>query len=427
MCSFSNPRGRSFRVWLGRTSSFWLVAALLFYKVVLHREPTWHRRQRWVRQRARQFLRGIRSVHLAGGARRRGRRALRVLAAHHTWNPAEQTVQVLHLWNTMEWQCKKCQTRQLISKENCSKCGQHWSKVWHQRQRVRARSHSKPKPAPQEGKEGKQDEDLAIFSTRTPWVATTPNSRINTVTTTAPSPSAVETAKTVEEGVALPPEPVLPPPPSVDQTKLLEQLRGLRQSMGSLPDELEQKLRDLEAANGASEAKLSHGHLNKMVKVEKQVSGLSDKIRKLDQDWQTFVSQVDERFRKHKGMFLETRAQLVLARKQKIEELAAIKEEITRASQSLLSTASPAEVEVLDVEDQALMESLQQAAVPLAFMDEYPDMEMEEEDPTGPPSEGRPTIAPFRRGGSVTSPSKVANVHLKQKTEKPTKTDGKTG
>ena len=198
--------------------------------------------------------------------------------------------------------------------------------------------------------------------------------------------------------------------------------------MGSLPDELEQKLRDLEEKAGASEAKLSHGHLNKMVKVEKQVSGLSDKIRKLDQDWQTFVTQVDERFRKHKSMFLETRAQLVLARRQKIEELAAIKEEITRASQSLLSTASPAEVEVLDVEDQALMESLQQATAPLDFMDEYPDMEMEEEEtPAEPTQEGRPAIAPFRRGGSVTSPTKVANVHLKSKTEKSNKADSKTG
>lgn len=191
--------------------------------------------------------------------------------------------------------------------------------------------------------------------------------------------------------------------------------------MGSLPDELEQKLRDLEEKAGASEAKLSHGHLNKMVKVEKQVSGLSDKIRKLDQDWQTFVTQVDERFRRHKSMFLETRAQLVLARRQKIEELAAIREEITRASQSLLSTASPAEVEVLDVEDQALMDSLQQATAPL-------DMDMEEEEPPAEPTqEGRPAIAPFRRGGSVTSPTKVANVHLKSKTEKSNKADSKTG
>jgi len=114
--------------------------------------------------------------------------------------------------------------------------------------------------------------------------------------------------------------------------------------MGSLPEELEQKLRDLEEKHVAFEAKLSHGHLNRMGRVEKQVTGLSDKIRKLDQDWQTFVTQVDERFRKHKSMFLGTRARLVLARRQKIEELAAIKEEITRASQSLLSNTNPTEV-----------------------------------------------------------------------------------
>ena len=72
-------------------------------------------------------------------------------------------------------------------------------------------------------------------------------------------------------------------------------------------------------------------------------------------------------------------------------------------------------------------ESLQQAAVPLELMDEYPDMDMEEVETDVAPTDGRPPVAPFRRGGSVTSPTKVANVHLKTKQDKGHKTDGKSG
>ena len=138
------------------------------------------------------------------------------------------------------------------------------------------------------------------------------------MTNATPPQSTVETAKSKEENTALPPEPVLPSPPAADQAKLLEHLRGLRQGMGTLPPELEQKLRDLEDKMGGAEAKLNHGHLNKMQKVQKQVTGITEKIRKLDQDWQTFVAQVEERFHKHKGLFLETRAKLVLAHRQKV-------------------------------------------------------------------------------------------------------------
>ena len=279
---------------------------------------------------------------------------------------------------------------------------------------MRQRSHSKTKAnaSTSEAKDGQPEEDLAVFSTRTPWVATTPNSRVSTVTNATPPQSTVDAAKSKEENTALPPDPVLPPPPTADQAKLLEHLRGLRQGMGALPPELEQKLRDLEDKMGGAEAKLNHGHLNKMQKVQKQVTGITEKIRKLDADWQTFVTQVEERFQKHKGLFLETRAKLVLAHRQKLEELATIKEEISRASQSLMNAQNSDEVDVLDIEDQVLMESLQQAAMPLEIMDEYPDMDVEGDEAM---TAAKSTVGPFRRGAVATSPTKVAKDHLKPK------------
>ena len=242
--------------------------------------------------------------------------------------------------------------------------------------------------------------------------ATTPNSRVSTVTNATPPQSTVEAAKSEDENTALPPEPVLPSPPTADKAKLLEHLRGLRQGMGTLPPELEQKLRDLEDKMGGAEAKLNHGHLNKMQKVQKQVTGITEKIRKLDQDWQTFVAQVEERFHKHKGLFLETRAKLVLTHRQKLEELATIKEEISRASQSLMNAQTTEELDVLDIEDNALLESLQNAAMPLEVMDEYPDMDMDGDETEVPT---KSTVGPFRRGAVATSPTKVAKEHLKPK------------
>lgn len=232
------------------------------------------------------------------------------------------------------------------------------------------------------------------------------------MTNTTPPQSTVETAKSKEENTALPPEPVLPSPPAADQAKLLEHLRGLRQGMGTLPPELEQKLRDLEDKMGGADTKLNHGHLNKMQKVQKQVTGITEKIRKLDQDWQTFVAQVEERFHKHKGLFLETRAKLVLAHRQKLDELATIKEEISRASQSLMNAQTTEELDVLDIEDKELMESLQSAAMPLEGLDDYPDMDVEEGETEAPT---RSTVGPFRRGAVATSPTKVAKEHLKPK------------
>ncbi len=198
----------------------------------------------------------------------------------------------------------------------------------------------------------------------------------------------------------------------MDNSKLLEHLRGLQHAMGSLPPELAQKLQLLEEKGGGPETKLSHGHLNKMGKIQRQITSVTEKITKLDQDWQVFVSQVEERFRKHRGLFQQTRAELIATRKSKMAELAMIKEEISKASQTLLNAPVDQDSDVLEVlDDQELMASLQQAAQTLATLNEYPDME---EDTEMLP-DGKPVVQAFQRRVTATSPSKVAKEHLKVK------------
>lgn len=253
-----------------------------------------------------------------------------------------------------------------------------------------------------------------VFSGKTPWVATTPNSRVNHGTM-ASTPANVTEETSPALKVDLPPEPVLPAPPAQeDGMKTLEHLRGLKQAMNGLPPELEQKLQDLEEKAQSQEIRLNHGHLNKMGKIQRQITALSDKVVKLDADWQTFVSQVEERFRKHKALFLETRNGLIKARKDKLMELELVKAEISRASQSLLNTEVATSNDVIDVDDAALMESLQQASAQLESLDEYPDPEDAEMETLELP-DGTPAVRPFARRATAGSPSKVAKDHLKHK------------
>ena len=372
-------------------SSF--AAGLYLGKVVCVREPSWHRRLRLVRQRARNFLRLWKHRPLTTGARKKFSRAVAVLSCHHTWNLAEQSWRTVHFALTMDWLCKKCQIRHSVSKEHCSKCGQHWSKVWANRtprRRERSKSSSQAKAPP---KTAEAENELAVFAGKTPWVATTPNTRVSQVTTPQ---SREEAAPSEPLKPDMPPEPVLPTPPvPEDETKMLEHLRGLKQALHGLPQELDQKLQELEAKQQSQETKLSHGQLNKMGKVQRQITTLSEKIVKLDQDWQTFVSQVEERFRKHKGLFLSTRTDLLQARKEKVAELEQIKAEISRASQTLLNSTVVSPCEVIEVDDMTLMESLQQAAAPLEELDDYPDPGEEDTEMEAVAADGKAVIQPL--------------------------------
>ena len=290
------------------------------------------------------------------------------------------------------------------------------------RRRERSKSSSQAKAPP---KAAEAENELAVFAGKTPWVATTPNSRVNQVTTPHQREEAAPTDLVKPD---MPPEPVLPsPPPQEDESKMLEHLRGLKQALHGLPQELDLKLQELEAKQQSQETKLSHGQLNKMGKVQRQISTLSEKIVKLDQDWQTFVKQVEERFQKHKGLFLSTRMDLLQARKEKVAELEQIKAEISRASQTLLNSTMISPCEVIEVDDMTLMESLQQAAAPLEELDDYPDPGDEDTEMEAAAVDGKAVVQPFSRRATAGSPTKVAKDHLKVKDVPKAKGDGKSG
>lgn len=319
----------------------------------------------------------------------------------------------------MDWQCNQCAIWVSLRKENCTSCGKHWSTVWKKPSR-RSQSRRRKAAGQKEDadpKEMETEDELTMFTGKTPWVASTPNSRLSTPAVT--SAAGVQPEAKLEEAKmpVMPPEPVLPKPPSQNSVKVIEHLKGLKEVMGQLPEELETRLQQLEAAKPADKA-LSHAHLNRLVKLQRQCRAQKEKVMKLDEDWKKFVSQVQERFTKHKLLFVETRKQLIQSIRDKQQELDAAKEEISKASLSLLQQTVEGEVleEDPELDDGQLMESLMDAHGQLADLDEYPEVDMDiiEDDPPHPTG-AAPTVKPFSRRVSAGSPAKVAKEHLKVK------------
>lgn len=329
----------------------------------------------------------------------------------------------------MDWQCNSCRVWVSIQQDKCTQCGQHWAKVWkksrsRQRQRSQSRKHLMTDKTERQAEQ--DTENLNVFAVKTPWVATTPNTRVSTTTPAQEEMSVHKLQSSGKDSMgSLPPEPTLPMPPTApDANRMLEHLTGLKQAMGQLPEELEKKLLELQDASKANEKLLNHGHLNRLGKIQRQLQTTRDKVDKLDQDWKGFVGQVQERFQKHKELFLETRKQLCLTFQQKQQELVQVKAEIARASQSLM--ANVAEIEDLDeMDDGALQANLLETLAELDQLEEYPEDEMEIE-PAGVHQDGserkKEALRPFARKTTlVTSPTKVTKDHLKLKDHKDTK------
>lgn len=320
----------------------------------------------------------------------------------------------------MDWQCNRCAVWVSIRKEQCTSCGQHWSKVWKKPNGRRSQSRRKKETSRQEeqgAKDIEPEEDLALFTGKTPWIASTPNTRLSQPSPATMASSGKEEGTTGE--VQLPPEPILPKPPQQNSLKVIEHLKGLKDVMGQLPEELETRLQQLEAAQGAEKA-LSHAHLNRLVKLQRQLRTQREKIQKLDSDWKQFVVQVLEKFNKHKGLFVDTRKQLIQVLQEKQAELEAAKDEISKASLSLLQQPDQVEeVEDIELDDGSLMATLMEAQGQCAALDEYPEIDMEGVDDEELKQDSTtPVVKAFTRRATAGSPTKVAKEHLKSKDSK---------
>ena len=243
-----------------------------------------------------------------------------------------------------------------------------------------------------------------LFEGNHPWVISSPQAR--TMIPTASTPAEAEDM----DKLPIPPETKTSPTPETNPEEILTHLRGLKKAMGQLPTALEEQYQTLEAQ--AKDRMLSHGHINKLGRLQKQLTSLSTRIAQMDKDWKGFAEKVLSKFSQHQEMYRQSRASLMEDFLKKSQEIQEAKQEVQQASMSLLNaqtTAPPHPLEELDAAE-VIEEALKE--------DVYMDME-EIEDTEEVSSRKKElksaALAPFRPRPKLTSPSKVHSGHLKQK------------
>ena len=257
------------------------------------------------------------------------------------------------------------------------------------------------KSGAQDETEGVENEEL--FPSKLPWVNTSPQARmVARGLAEQPQSSTTEettTAVAAADKVAVPAEQSDP--------EVLTHLKALKKALGSLPDSLEEQLQSLEAK---ADKTVTHGQINKLGKLQKQLASLGTKISEMDHNWKVFTDKVMQKFATHQQMYQQCRQQLVADFLQKSQEIQAVKEQVQNASVAMFQahvSEPPQPVEAVDVD--ALFEAAQE--------DAYMDMEQgeeEEEDSELVQEKPRPPIGPFRKRLTPVSPTKVHTTHLKK-------------
>ncbi|CAL1129740.1 unnamed protein product [Cladocopium goreaui] len=298
----------------------------------------------------------------------------------------------------------------------------HWSAVWTQPKR-RSRSKSvkaaSSYKATEEQKPQKEGTDWAVFPVKAPWIPTTPSSRVmKKEETTDGAGCNAATAQSVVQ------------PPNVEDTeltltveeeKLLEHLRALQNANLDLTESMQRKLEVhlAKQQNGNMIKPLNHGHLNRLRKVKTQVNNAGKRIAELDQEWSSFVDKTMSKVKEHASMYQSCRADMLETYNKKLAELESLKRELSTASMQMLATdpQEPVQVTVPDVgmQMQAMQEVVDLESV-VGPVDLTEDME-EDEEPLGTGRgqnfKNSPKVHKGFRG--ATSPTKVANQHLKIK------------
>lgn len=301
-------------------------------------------------------------------------------------------------------------------------CQAHWSAVWTQPKR-RSRSKSVKAAssyrATEEPKSQKEEDSWAVFPVKAPWIPTTPASRVMKKEEAADGAGCnAATAQTV----------VQPPNAedsevtlTMEEEKLLEHIRALQDANLDLSESMQRKLEILLAKqqNGTMVKPLNHGHLNRLRKIKTQVNNAGKKIAELDQEWSSFVEKTMSKVKEHANMYQSCRADMLETYNKKLSELESLKKELSTASMQMLATdlIEPVQANVpeVGVQMQAMQEviDLEGAVGPVDLTD---DME-EDEEPMGTGRGHHVKSSPKMPKGfrGATSPTKVANQHLKVK------------
>lgn len=350
------------------------------------------------------------------------------LHSHHSYNFRELPPQVQRLC-VMTWHCFTCKVNNTPKMTHCRVCQAHWSAVWAAPRRSRSKSAKKKGQSTQDYKAtekvSQEADSWAVFPDRLPWISSTPASRANN--------RKAEIEVTMEKPLGLPPAPILPPAPSVEEPmgltaeeeKLLQHLRGIQAMEMDLTESMASKLEELtmREAKVQSSKTLTHGHLNKLNKLKSQVAAAAKKIKDLDGEWMAFVNTTLTKIRQHGEMFQNCRADLMEQYNAKIQELAAVKQEMKMASQSLLGPqwTEPFIPEAPDLEQQlvALQEtmSVEGHTGPVDLTEEMEEEELLEEEAQSKDMSGKNIPKAMRPFRGSNSPTKVANHHLKIKAQ----------
>lgn len=268
-----------------------------------------------------------------------------------------------------------------------------------------------------------ETQDWSVFPANAPWIPSTPSSRVVNKKTESQSgdgsketqgdQSVVQPVSAQATAESLTPE----------EERILEHLKGLQTAGLDLTDQMEQQRQKLEAKQQLAHAAkaLTHGHLNRLTKLKTQVATAGNKVKQLDREWKTFVDATTQKVRQHAELYQKCRADLLEGYNLKIAELSALKQEMSSASLSMLGATTAAQVipEEPDVEEQLRSIDdvilLEGTVGTVDLTEEVDDLDMEGPTGFGPQVRSSPKLHKNFRG--ATSPTKVAQQHLKPKTQ----------
>ena len=405
------------RGWLARLVHLWFFCFCRL--TVVRGEPWWHRRLRRTRS-------VIRTAFNTGGwtkwSTKRISRAVQILSSHHGSQVPDRVLRQISIHpapmeTSAQWTCRFCTIRQPVTNARCKSCSRHWKQAQvvstsrsmsrKQRQKRQNTQNAQTNSMNKDGKDHKDNgggQSGELFEGNHPWVMSSPQAR-----TMMPMASAPAEAEDTEK-MPIPPEAKSSPAPETNPDEILTHLRGLKKAMGQLPAALEEPYQTLEAQ--AKDRMLSHGHINKLGRLQKQLTSLSTRIAQMDKDWKGFAEKVLSKFSQHQEMYRQSRASLMEDFLKKSQEIQEAKQEVQQASLTLFNAQTPPppppieELDAAEVMEEALRE------------DVYMDMEEEEdteEVSTRKKELKSAALTPFRPRSKLTSPSKVHAGHLKQK------------
>ena len=325
--------------------------------------------------------------------------------------------------------CQVCRTQNGPKLETCRTCHKPWYQVWQPPKR-RSRSQSNRRkdknkdknkdtqtPKPQE-----ELDPLMSFPDRVPWIPSTPAAR--------QQHRKVEMGQ--EEVADLPPQPVLPPPPppaekavtfTPEEEKLLNHLEGLVEANMSLTDEMQQSLDQLRMKSKMQKQSkaLSHGHINRLERVQQQAKTAHGKIKQMDLEWNQFVTSMTQKITSHAQLYQQARQGLMEQYNMKLQELRKIKEE-AYALCSITNFAGTSSRASRTHRESGLRGSVEEHAGSSHSAHGSPD-DIGRRAIGHSSIHGRPKHC--RRGqrkpafNGAPSPQRVANLHLKHKPAKP--------